>query len=68
MKIYPPSYHSGREYFPISVLLRTVIGKYSFVNRTIRFWNRLSTEVLGTLSSKPNAFRKGFREEINVVI
>ena len=28
---------------------RTDIGKYSFVNRTIRLWNRSPTEILGTL-------------------
>ena len=29
---------------------RTDIGKYSFINRTIRLWNRLPAEILGTLS------------------
>jgi len=29
---------------------RTDIGKYSFVNRTIRDWNQLPAEVSGTLS------------------
>jgi len=28
---------------------RTDIGKYSFVNRTIRHWSRLLAEILGTL-------------------
>ena len=37
---------------------RTDIGKYSFVNRTIRLWNRLPADILGTLHCKPNAFRK----------
>ena len=32
---------------------RTDIGKYSFVNRTIRLWNRLPAEILGTLPCKP---------------
>jgi hypothetical protein len=27
---------------------RTVIGNYSFVNRTIRNWNQLPAEELGT--------------------
>jgi len=27
---------------------RTYIGKYSFVNRTIKLWNQLSAEVLVT--------------------
>jgi len=38
---------------------RTDIGKYSFVNRTIRLWNRLPAEILGTLSCKPNDFIEG---------
>jgi hypothetical protein len=46
---------------------RTDIGKYSFVDRTIRFWNRLSAEILGTLPCKPSAFRKTVRKVINVV-
>jgi len=45
---------------------RTDIGKYSFVNRTIRLWNRLSAELLGTLPCKPNGFRKRVRRVINV--
>jgi hypothetical protein len=36
---------------------RTDIWKYSFVNRTIRHWNRLSAEILGALPCKPSAFR-----------
>ena len=46
---------------------RTDIGKYSFVNRTIRLWNRLLAEILGTLPCKPNAFRKRVRRVMNVV-
>ena len=46
---------------------RTDIGKYSFVNRTIRLWTRLLAEILGTLPCKPNAFRKRVRKVINVV-
>jgi len=46
---------------------RTDVGKYSFVNRTIRLWNRLPAESLGTLRCKPNAFRKRVRSAINVV-
>jgi len=41
---------------------RTDIGIYSFVNRTIQLWNRLPAEILGTLSCKPNAFRKRARK------
>jgi len=43
------------------------IWKYFFVNRTIRLWNRLPSEILGTLPCKPNAFRKRVRRVINVV-
>jgi hypothetical protein len=43
------------------------IGKYSFVNRTIRLWNRLPAEILGTLPFKPNPFRKRVGKVINVV-
>jgi hypothetical protein len=43
------------------------IGKYFFVNRTIRLWNWLSAEILGTLPFKPNAFRERIRKVINVV-
>jgi len=46
---------------------RTDIGKYSFVNRTIRLWNRLPAEILGSLPCKPSAFRKRIRIVINVV-
>ena len=40
---------------------RTDIGKYSFVTRTIRLWNRLHAEIVGTLPCKSNAYRKGVR-------
>ena len=46
---------------------RTNGGKYSFVNRTIRLWNRLPTEILGTLPCKTSAFRKRVGRVINVV-
>jgi hypothetical protein len=38
---------------------RTDIGKYSFVNRTIQFWNQLPADALGTLSCKPSILGKG---------
>jgi hypothetical protein len=41
------------------------IGKYSFVNRTIQFWNQLPEDVLGTLSCKPSNSRKKVRKVIN---
>ena len=43
------------------------IRKYSFVNRTIRLWNQLPTDILGTLPCKLNAFKKRVRKVINVV-
>ena len=46
---------------------RTDIGKYSFVNRTIRHWNRLPAEILGALPCKPNTFRKRVRNMISEV-
>jgi hypothetical protein len=46
---------------------RTDIGKYSFVNKIIRLWNRLPAEIIGTLPCKPSVFRKRVRRVINVV-
>jgi hypothetical protein len=36
---------------------RTDIVKYSFVNMTIRNWNQLPAEALGTFPCKPKIFR-----------
>jgi hypothetical protein len=41
---------------------RTDIGKYSFVNRTVKFWNNLPAEALVTFPCKPHIFRKRVRE------
>ena len=46
---------------------RTDIGKYFFVNRTVRLWNQLSAKILGTLHCKPNVFRKRVMKVVNVV-
>ena len=43
---------------------RTDIGKYSFVNRTIKNWNQLPVEGLGTFLCKPKTFRKRVRKAI----
>ena len=43
---------------------KTDIGKYSFVNKTIRHWNQLPAEVLGTLPCKPITFKKRVRKAI----
>jgi hypothetical protein len=45
---------------------RTDIGKYSFVNRTIKLWNNLPTEALVTFPCKPHMFRKRVRK-LNVI-
>ena len=44
---------------------RKDIGKYSFVNRTIKHWNQLPVEVLGNLPCKPFTFKKRVRKVIN---
>jgi hypothetical protein len=40
------------------------IGKYSFLNRTIKNWNRLPAEAFGTFPCKPKIFRKRVRKAI----
>jgi hypothetical protein len=41
---------------------RTDIGKYSFVNRTVKLWNNLPAEALVTFPCKPHIFRKRVRK------
>ena len=41
---------------------RTNFGKYSFVNRTIQLWNKLSVNAVGTFPSKPSTFWKRVRK------
>jgi len=43
---------------------RTDIRKYSFVNRTIKNWNQLPAEALGTFSCKPKIFKNRVRKAI----
>ena len=43
---------------------RTDIGKYSFVNRTIKTWNQLPAEALETFPCKPKIFRNTVRKAI----
>jgi len=43
---------------------RKDIGKYSFVNRTIRNWNQLPAEELGTFPFKPKVFRHRIKTAI----
>jgi hypothetical protein len=37
---------------------RDMSGKYSFLNRIIRLWNRLPADAWGTLSRKPSSFKE----------
>ena len=41
---------------------RTDIRNYSFVNRTIKNWNLLPAETLGSFSFKPKIFRNRVRK------
>jgi hypothetical protein len=43
---------------------RTDIGKYSFANITIKNWNLLPAEALGTIPCKPKIFRNREKEKI----
>jgi hypothetical protein len=43
---------------------RRDIGKYSFVNRAIKYWNQLHAEALRAVSCKPKKFRNRFRKAI----
>jgi len=47
-----------------TVLHITDIGKYSFVNRTIKNWNQLPEETLGTFPCKHKIFRNGVGKAI----
>jgi hypothetical protein len=43
---------------------RPDIGKYSFVNRTIKYWNQLPAGELGTFPCKPKIFRNRVRKAV----
>jgi len=43
---------------------RTDIGKYFFVDRTIKKWNQLTAEALGAFPRKPKIFRQRVRKAI----
>jgi hypothetical protein len=43
---------------------RTDVGKYSFVNRTIKSWNQLPPSVLATFPCKLSTFRKRVKKVI----
>jgi hypothetical protein len=42
--------------------IRTDVGKFSFVNRTIHDWNRLPEGAIGTSLVKTHVFRKRVRK------
>jgi hypothetical protein len=66
-RLQRPNYLSRTDHeWKIRNRKQTDIGKYSFVNRTIRLWNQLPADILGALSCKPSAFRKKVRRVINV--
>jgi hypothetical protein len=46
---------------------KTDIVIYSFLNKTIQFWNQLPTDALESLFCKPSNFRKRARNVINKV-
>jgi len=41
---------------------KTDIGKYSFVDRTIKLWNQTPAEELATFLCTTHIFRKGVRK------
>jgi len=43
---------------------RTDVGKYSFVNRTIKSWNQLPAGLLASIPCKLNTFRKRFKNVV----
>ena len=43
---------------------RTDIGKYSSVNRTIKNWNQVPAETLGTFPCKPKIFKNRIRKAV----
>jgi hypothetical protein len=43
---------------------RMDIGKYFFVNKTIKNWNQLPADVFGTFLCKPKIFRNRVRKQV----
>jgi hypothetical protein len=43
-------------------MIRTDVGKFSFVNRTIAEWNQLPEGAIGTSPVKTHIFRKRVRK------
>ena len=54
----------GWSRWKISARKETDIGKHWFVNRTIKHWNQLPAEALGTFPSRSRVFRKRVRKVI----
>jgi porphobilinogen deaminase len=48
------------------IIIRTDVGKFSFVNRTIADWNRLPAGVIGTSLVRRHVFRKRARKVYQV--
>jgi hypothetical protein len=44
---------------------RTDVGKYSFVNGTIKSWNQLPAGLLASFPCKVNTFRKSYKQGIS---
>ena len=60
----PPGFDPGPS-SPWSVVIPTELpGPHSFVNRTIKNWNQLPAEALGTFRCKPKILRKRFGRAI----
>jgi hypothetical protein len=45
---------------------RTVIDKYSFLNRTIKTWNQLPASLLASFPSKLNTFKKRVKNVVTI--
>ena len=43
---------------------RTNVGKYTFVNRTIKSWNQLPVGLLASFHCKQNTFRKRVKDVV----
>jgi hypothetical protein len=43
---------------------RTDVGKYFFVNRTIKSWNQLPAGLVASFLCKLNAFRNGIKNVV----
>jgi hypothetical protein len=43
---------------------RTDVGKYSFVNRTIKHWNQLPVDLLASFPCKLSTFRKRVKKVV----